>query len=183
VRRESELDPDAHGRIASVLRAAFPDYVESYRGRRSWAGARPELRVLAHDDAGVAAHAGVLRRFIQVVDGDQALEQLVAAVGMVAVRPGLHGLGIGKQLGSHLAEALHSLAVPFGLLGCRDEVAGYYRSVGWHSLPPTRSLYCPVDIHDPSRVVASREGWMVLPVTAPLDHWPAGDLFWNGALV
>lgn len=166
-----------------MLRAAFPAYVNSFPGRRSWSGARPELRVVAHDRAGVAAHAGVLRRFIQVVDGDRAVEQLVALVGLVAVRPDLQGSGIGKQLGSRVADSLHDLAVPFGLLGCRDEVTGYYRSVGWHPLPPTRSVYCPLDIHDPSRVVETSEGWMVLPVAEPLAQWPAGDLLWNGAPV
>jgi nodulation protein A len=182
-RREGELGPDEHSRIASMLRAAFPDAASAFSGRRSWSGARPELRVLAHDRAGVAAHAGVLRRFIQVVDGGRAVEQVVAVVGLVAVRPDLQGSGIGKQLGSHLADSLHELAVPFGLLGCSEKVAGYYRAVGWHHLPPTRSVYCPLDIHDPSRVVEDSEGWMVLPVTEPLARWPTGDLLWNGALV
>jgi nodulation protein A len=181
--REGELDPDEHGRIASMLRAAFPAYVRSFPGRRSWSGARPELRVVAHDRAGVAAHAGVLRRFIQVTDGDRASEQLVAVVGLVAVRPDLQGSGVGKQLGFRVTDSLRDLAVPFGLLGCRDEVAGYYRSVGWHALPPTRSVYCPLDIHDPSRVVEDSEGWMVLPVAEALTRWPAGDLLWNGAPV
>jgi nodulation protein A len=166
-----------------MLRAAFPTYVDAFAGRRSWSGARPELRVLAHDRAGVAAHAGVLRRFLQVVDGERTVDQLVALVGLVAVRSDLQGTGVGKQLGSHIADALHELAVPFGLLGCREEVAGYYRSIGWHPLPPTRSVYCPFDIDDASRVVEDSEGWMVLPVAEPLARWPAGDLLWNGAQV
>lgn len=103
--REGELDPAAHGRIASMLRAAFPAYANAFPGRRSWSGARPELRVVAHDPVGVAAHAGVLRRFIQVVDGDRAVEQLVAHVGLVAVRPDLQGSGIGRQLGSRVADS------------------------------------------------------------------------------
>jgi hypothetical protein len=39
VRREGELRPDDHGRIAATLRVAFPAYVGFFAGRLSWAGA------------------------------------------------------------------------------------------------------------------------------------------------
>jgi hypothetical protein len=44
------------GRIASMLCAAFPAYINAFPDRRSWSRARPELRVVAHGRAGVAAH-------------------------------------------------------------------------------------------------------------------------------
>ncbi|MFI6244361.1 hypothetical protein ACIBEF_31385 [Micromonospora sp. NPDC050795] len=181
--REGTLDPAGHAEIAATLRAAFPTYPGAFEGRRSWAGARPELRVTIRDDAGVAAHAGVLRRFIQVVGPDRTVEQLVAVVGLVAVRPDRQGSGIGRQIGAGIAAALDELAVPFGLLGCNEPVRGYYRSIGWQPLPPTRSFYCPLDVEDPARVTDSSDGWFVLPVTEPFDRWPGGDLHWNGAQV
>ena len=58
--RECELDTVDHRRIAFMLRATFPPYTSSFLGRRSWLGARPELRVVGYDGAGIAAHAGVL---------------------------------------------------------------------------------------------------------------------------
>jgi nodulation protein A len=183
IRREGELGPEDHGRLAAMLRASFPTYVAAFPDRRSWSGARPEARVVAYDDSGVAAHAGILRRFIQVVGPQAATEQVVGVVGLVAVRPDLQGTGVGRQLGVHITGALRELAVPFGLLGCRAEVIGFYKSVGWHELPPTRSVYCPLDVDDSSRTIEDGENWMVLPVLEDLGHWPAGDLLWNGSLV
>jgi nodulation protein A len=127
------------------------------------------------------AHAGVLRRFVQVRCEGRIVEQLVAVVGLVAVRPDRQGSGLGRRLGAGIAGALTELGVPFGLLGCRDQVRGYYRSVGWHALPATRAYHCPLD--DPYRTVADDAGWMVLPVTERFDRWPAGDLHFNGAQV
>lgn len=183
VRREGELGPADHEQIAATLRAAFPTYRGGFAGRHSWAGARPELRIILRDEHGIAAHAGVLRRFIQIVTAERTVEQLVAVVGLVAVRPDRQGTGLGGQLGAGITTTLRELAVPFGLLGCHREVQGYYRSVGWQPLPPTRSVYCPLDIEDPYRVVESNEGWMVLPVTEPFARWPRGELHWNGAQV
>lgn len=179
VRRESDLGPDDHDRLAAMLRAAFPDHVHAFPERRSWSGARPELRVVAEDADGPVAHAGALRRFVQVGD----VEQLVAVVGLVAVRPDRQGRGIGRQLGGRLRAALGDLAVPFGLLGCAADRTDFYRAAGWRSLPPTPTTYSPIDVEDPSRIVSSDEGWMLLPVSEAIASWPSGPVRWNGSMI
>ena len=178
--REDELGPQDHTELAALLRASFPTYAHAYPGSRSWAGARPELRVVAHDDRGPAAHLGAARRFLRL---DAGGELLVATVGMVAVRPDLQGGGTGRQLMHHLRRALGDLAVPFGMLQCGEQVYGYYRSVGWHLLPPTPVSYGPLDVDDPHRSVTDTEGWMVLPVAAALEDWPAGGMHWDGEMI
>lgn len=182
VAREGELAATDHAALAALLRAAFPLYAHAYPGRRSWSGARPEARAIGYDRAGPAAHAGILRRFIQIGAGPQ-VEQLVGVVGMVAVRPDLHGTGLGRELGARTAALLAELAVPYGLLGCAPGLVGYYLAIGWHQLPPVRSIYCPLDVDGPYEVVSEVEDTMLLPVRGALGDWPAGDLHWNGAPV
>lgn len=179
VRREGELDADDHGRLAALLRAAFPHYAHAYPDRRSWAGARPELRVIAHDGPVPVAHAGVLRRFVQVGEG----ERFVAVVGMVAVHPDRQGGGVGRALGERLAAALRALPVPHGLLGCGPDRVGFYRAIGWHLLPPTPVSYSPLDVDDASRVVTDHDGWMLLPVAAGVEDWPPGPVRWHGGMI
>ncbi len=179
VRREGDLDAGDHERLAALLRAAFPQYAHAYPERRSWAGARPELRVIGYDGPEPVAHAGALRRFVQVGDVDL----LVAVVGIVAVHPDRQGRGVGRALGERLAAALRALPVPFGLLGCGPDRVGFYRAIGWHLLPPTPVSYSPLDVDDASRVVTDDEWWMVLPVARALADWPAGAVQWHGAMI
>jgi nodulation protein A len=179
VRWEGDLHADDHERLAGLLRAAFPGYAHAYPGRRTWAGARPELRVVGYDGAVPVAHAGALRRFVRIGDA----ELLVAVVGMVAVHPDRQGGGVGRVLGEHLAAALRALPVPFGMLGCGPDRVGFYRAIGWHLLPPTPVSYSPLDVDDASRVETHHDGWMVLPVTGTVEEWPGGAAQWHGAMI
>ena len=49
------------------------------------------------------------------------------------------------------------------------------RQLPWCCDQMAKACIAPLDIHDPCRVVESCEGWMALPVTEPLVHWPVGD--------
>nr|CAH04364.1 hypothetical protein [Ensifer sp. BR816] len=98
---ENELQVADHVELAEFFRKTYGPTGEfnakPFEGSRSWAGARPELRAIAHDSYGVAAHMGVLRRFIKV----GAVDLLVAELGLYGVRPELERLGIGHSIRVH----------------------------------------------------------------------------------
>jgi nodulation protein A len=170
---EDDLLPGDHAEVAALLASAFPRSSTPFGGERSWSSARPELRLLARGPgtAGVVAHAGVLRRFVQV-DGRS---QLVGDVGLVAVDPARHGSGLGAALLAEVAAALVRLDVPFGFLTCGEHVAGFYARGGWVRVPgPTRMVRAD------GRVQVYGGVSMVLPVGAPLADWPAGRIDRNG---
>ncbi|NGO53312.1 NodA family N-acyltransferase [Allomesorhizobium camelthorni] len=147
-----------------------------FEGGRSWAGARPELRAIAHDAHGVAAHIGILRRFIKVDEVDL----LVAELGLYGVRPDLEGLGIGHSM-RVASPVLRQLGVPFAFgtvrhalrnhleRFCRDGLATLVSGVRVRStladvcldLPPTR-------VEDVLVVV--------VPIGRSMSEWPSGTL-------
>jgi nodulation protein A len=142
---------------------------------RSWAGARPEFRLLGHDDQGLAAHIGVLRRFLRIGNADVA----VADLGLFAVRPDSQRHKLGSLLLSELHAILRELTVPFGFLNCRPGLIGFYQRNGWHLLPGETTVR-QVDPRDPGQILEHREPSFILPVTAGLEAWPAGTIDRNG---
>ena len=183
VRREGTLTFDDHEGITRMLAAAFPGYAHGYTGVSSWAGAQPEVRITAHDESGVTAHAGVRRMFVQVGNSGYAEDQLVAGVGMVAVRPDLHGTGLGGRLTTAIHNLLSRMRVPFGLLETSDADMGYYERQGWHPLTGAVGHYNGFTADEPARVTTQDHGWLLLPVARTLDEWPLGDIHWNGQMV
>ncbi|MGW6739573.1 GNAT family N-acetyltransferase [Streptomyces sp. NPDC055025] len=166
---ENDVGPDRHAALNELFKAAFPFTVDQFPGRRSWAGARPELRVIATADGRPVAHAGILRRFLRI--GPRF--QLVGEVGLVAVHPGLQGTGLGRQLNDRVRTALELLDTPFGYLNCHPSVAGYYTAVGWHGLDGVVTRHYEPD--DELTVTTTTAQPFVLPVGSPREAWPAGS--------
>lgn len=165
-----EDDVDDHAGIAALLARAFPRSRTPFGGERSWSSARPELRLVARDGA-VVAHAGILRRFLQV--GGQP--QLVGDVGLIAVDPDRHGTGLGAELLRRVADALAGLDLPFGFLTCGEHVAGFYERGGWARVPgPTRMVRSDGTVQVYGGVS------MVLPVVQEQAAWPSGRIDRNG---
>jgi len=183
--REGALDVADHEAIAALLARAFPDFREGYAGARSWAGAQPELRILVHDGDGLVAHAGLRRVFVEVGDGrgDPADDVLMGSTGMVAVHPERQGQGLGTLLADGIRDALARLAVPFGLLETGEATTGYYARHGWIPLVGRAGHYNGFTLLGAAEVVHQDHGWLMLPVAAPADAFPAGDLHVNGQLV
>ncbi|PPF52576.1 GNAT family N-acetyltransferase [Clavibacter michiganensis] len=183
--REGELAVADHVAIAALLARAFPDFREGYAGSRSWAGAQPELRVLAHDGDELVAHAGLRRMYVGTGDatGDPADDLLVGSTGMVAVHPDRQGQGLGTLLADGIRGALARLAVPFGLLETGEGTTGYYERHGWVPLPGRTGHYNGFTLLGAAEVVHQDHGWLMLPVTSAADAFPAGDLHVNGQLV
>ncbi|MCW0212524.1 MAG: GNAT family N-acetyltransferase [Pseudonocardia sp.] len=177
--REGDVTTAQHAELATLLRGAFAHLPGLYQGLRTWSGLRPESRVVGRDADGTAAAAGVLRRFIQVGHTDQ----LVAVVGIVAVRPSLQGRGTGGDLMKRVNAHLADLQVPFGILTCADRHVAFYGRAGWHRLtPPRRAVFSRDDTGEAAPFADEIEpNTLVLPVAAALADWPEGDLFWHCA--
>ena len=165
---ENDISPLVHQQLNTLLRAAFPYTVDQFRDGRSWAGARPERRVIGWADGRPVAHTGLLRRFLRV--GGQ--EQLVGEVGLVAVHPDLQGLGAGRALADRTRQALASLELPFGYLNCMDSVLGYYTSAGWIEVSGADTRHYEPDDELTAVVTTARP--LILPVAADAVSWPAG---------
>ncbi len=126
---ENELQRADHIELAEFFQKTYGPTGEfnakHFEGSRSWAGARPELRAIAYDSSGVAAHMGVLRRFIKV----GALDLLVAELGLYGVRPDLERLGIGYSI-QVLLPTLKELDVPFAFGTVRHALQRHVERLG-----------------------------------------------------
>jgi aminoglycoside 2'-N-acetyltransferase I len=132
--------------------------------------ARGELHALARLDGRFVGHAATARRFIGVGDG----EVLVAGTGGVLTDPSVRGRGVGRQLLSVL-QAAHRGPAPaqFGLLGCREEVVGFYRACGYVRIDAEVRDLSP---RDGRTVVDSSGPTMVCAGTEPVGAWPPGAI-------
>ncbi|MCW1754924.1 MULTISPECIES: NodA family N-acyltransferase [Rhizobium] len=180
LRWESELQLDEHVELATFFRNTYGPTgafnAKPFQGSRSWAGARPELRAIAHDSNGIAAHIGLLRRFIKVGEVDL----LVAELGLYGVRPDLEGLGISHSL-RVMYPVLQQLRVPFGFGAVRHALQKHVERFGRHlpaavlsgvrvrsTLPDAHLDLPPTRLEDVLVVV--------LPVGSAMSDWPTGAL-------
>ncbi|MEJ2864915.1 GNAT family N-acetyltransferase [Actinomycetospora flava] len=175
---ETDLDAAAHADVAALLSRAYARQSARFSDGRSWAGARPELRVVGRVGGVAVAHAGVVRRFLRALpDGGDVL---VGDVGLVAVDPGHQGRGLGAALTARVVDVLVDLDVPFGFVSCGPAVEGFYRAAGWTRLPGVTVRL--VDTHHRTRV--DTDPAMVHAAGRPLSAWPpARELARDGQLV
>ncbi|MGY3533266.1 MULTISPECIES: NodA family N-acyltransferase [Bradyrhizobium] len=181
IRWENELRLTEHAELAEFFRKSYGPTgafnAQPFEGNRSWAGARPEVRVIGRDVHGVAAHVGLLRRFIKI----GAVDLLVAELGLYAVRPDLEGLGISQAL-RVMYPILHELRVPFGFgtvrpalekhltrLVQRQGLATLMSGLRVRStLPDVYPNLSPIRIEE---VIV-----VVFPVQSAMSEWPAGAM-------
>ncbi|NMO88395.1 GNAT family N-acetyltransferase [Actinomycetospora sp. TBRC 11914] len=173
-RWETSLEPREHDDIAALLARSYASTTTVFTHGHSWAGARPELRILGHHRGEVVAHAAVIRRFLRAPDHDTSV--LVGDVGLVAVDPDRQGLGLGGALMDTVAATLRRLGLPYGFLTCGREVRGFYRRCGWTPLSDhaLRSISIDLALED------HRHNGMLLPVHRSADEWPSGPIERNG---
>lgn len=162
---ERHLTSDDHAAISDLLVAAFPRHADDFRAA-SWCPAPPDFRLWMEDSSGsIVAHLGFERRLIGVGDRDV----LVAGVGGVATHPGWQGRGLGRRMMVELRRVLTTEApVEFGYLGCREEVVGFYESVGWHR------IHRKVREIDPGsrQWTVTEDPTLIMPASEPLSAWP-----------
>ncbi|PPQ19272.1 acyltransferase [Bradyrhizobium sp. AC87j1] len=180
-RWESELQLADHAELAEFFRKSYGPTgafnAQPFEGNRSWAGARPEVRVIGYDARGIAAHLGLLRRFINV----GGVDLLVGELGLYAVRPDLEGLGVSHAM-RVMYPMLHELGVPFGFGTVRPALAKHMtRLVARQGLatlmsgirvrsthPDVYPNLPPIRIED---VIV-----VVFPVGCSMSEWPAGTI-------
>ena len=173
-RYETHVGVDEHEAIAALLARSYGSTTDAFTTGRSWAGARPEVRVLGRRDSDVVAHAGLIRRLLWAPDHHESV--LVGDVGLVAVDPERQGRRLGAALMETVAATLYSLGLNYGFLTCDSDVRPFYQPSGWTHLAehPVRSIR--VD----HALEADRRNGMVLPVLATLAEWPSGPIERNG---
>ncbi|MDK1376367.1 MULTISPECIES: NodA family N-acyltransferase [unclassified Sinorhizobium] len=180
LRWENELQLSDHIELTDFFRETYGPTgafnAKPFKGSRSWAGARPELRAIAYDSRGIAAHMGFLRRFIKVGEVDQ----LVAELGLYGVRPDLEGLGIAHSIHVMLP-VLQELGVPFAFGTVRHALRKHVERFGRYGLVTILSgiqvrSTLPVALLDkpPTRIEDALV--IVLPVGRPMSDWPAGTI-------
>nr|CAD23476.1 putative acyltransferase [Bradyrhizobium sp. ORS 1844]CAD23482.1 putative acyltransferase [Bradyrhizobium sp. ORS 1816] len=180
-RWESELGLTEHAELAEFFRRSYGPTgafnAQPFQGSRSWAGARPEVRVVGYDARGIAAHVGLLRRFIKVGGADL----LVAELGLYAVRPDLEGLGISHAM-RVMYPILHELGVPFGFGTVRPALEKHMtRLVQRQGLATLmngiRVLSTLPDVY-PNLSPTRMEDVIVVvfPVGRSITEWPAGTV-------
>lgn len=163
---EADLAPVVHGSLHELLTDVYPDHAQSFRGGRSWSGARPEGRVVGYADNRPIAHLGFIRRTLRLEGSDDTL--FVGDVGLVGVAPDLRQRGVGLELLAETTMVFRLLRLPWGLLTCREEVMPFYERGGWHRMPGQATRKIDND-GEPELDVGSA---MVLPLGGSLDGWP-----------
>lgn len=173
-RWETSLAPREHDDIAALLARSYASTTTVFTAGRSWAGARPELRLLGRRGGELVAHAAVIRRFLRAPDHDASV--LVGDVGLVAVHPDRQGLGLGVALMDAVAGTLSRLGLPFGFLTCDPDLRPFYGRAGWQPLlgHVLRSISIDLTLED------HRHNGMLLPVHRSADEWPSGPIERNG---
>ncbi|UVC19253.1 NodA family N-acyltransferase [Mesorhizobium onobrychidis] len=177
---ENDLQLTDHVELSDFFRNTYGRtgafHAKPFEGGRSWAGARPELRLIASDAEGIAAHLGILRRFIKVGEVDL----LVAEMGLYGVRPDLEKLGISFSV-RIVHPVLQQLAVPFAFgtvrhamrnhveRFCREGVATIVSGVRVRSSRPDAHPDLPPTRLDDVLVLVS-------PIGRSMDEWPSGTL-------
>jgi aminoglycoside 2'-N-acetyltransferase I len=142
--------------------------------KRGYGYAPLELHALVYDRGRLVGHAGSARRFIQVGPA----EVLVAGIGGVVTAPDARGRGVGRAMVSALREASRTLAkAEFGLLGCREEVIGFYENCGLVRVHNTVRDLSP---RDAATVVESRGPTLIHSGIRPAEEWPTGTVDLRG---
>ncbi|WP_348787665.1 GNAT family N-acetyltransferase [Leifsonia sp. NPDC080035] len=167
---------------AALLAALGPFFDAEYNAEfGAWEPQQPygyapfDVRVVARMGTAVVGHAGFQRRVIAVGDA----EVVVGGTGGVLIAPEQRGTGLGRRLmRATLAAMRDALPVDFGYLGCREEVAGFYESVGWTRV---RVAERSVSARD-GRPVHQEAGPPILiaPASRAVVEWPTGPVDLRG---
>ncbi|MGX9147528.1 NodA family N-acyltransferase [Mesorhizobium sp. 128a] len=177
---ENELDLDDHVELAAFFRKIYGQTgsfnAKPFEGSQSWGGARPELRAIGYDSKGVAAHIGLLRRFIRI----GAVDLLVGELGLYGVRPDLEGLWMAHSV-RVMHPVLQELKVPFAFGAVRPalhhHIARFSRN-GLATIMPgirVRSTL-PCARLDKPPIRTEDVVLIVLPIAQPISEWPAGAI-------
>jgi GNAT superfamily N-acetyltransferase len=128
-----------------------------------------DKHVLVRVDGQLACHVGIVRREVQV--GAETLA--VGGLGSVITLPAYRGRGLARLALERASEYMRTtLAVPFALLVCRDDLVPFYAPQGWERVD------APVYFDQPAGKVRSAAVLMVQRYGP--RAWPPGAVDLRG---
>jgi nodulation protein A len=168
-RTEGDTDPGCHGPLAELFRTAINP--RQFPGRRSWAGARPEYRIIARIDDVIVGHLGVLMKDI-LVDG---VPHRAGQVGLQAVDPRCTGFGITGRTQLAAAALLRELGAAFGFANVGETRVPGFTGHGWIHVDRAETRLFVAS--SPFRTRRLRYPIVVLPITLPAERLLGAALF------
>ena len=133
-----------------------------------------DVHVIARTGDRIVGHAGWARRTITV--GAEVV--VIAGVGGVLISDDARGQRLGADI---LQAAERSMrdhgGIDFGYLGCREGIVSFYAACGW-----TRIRAGERSIGRTGEPVADPPGQpiLILPISAPGQSWPEGEIDLRG---
>lgn len=175
---ENELSESDHAELAEFLRSTYGALgnwnADQFPGNRSWAGARPELRLIGYDEHGVVVHMGLLRRMVRIGEVDQ----LICDMGLYAVRPDAQRSGIGTAGFQEIYPTLHELKVPFGFgtvrFGIREHFEPFTKVSSMTLMDGVRVR--SADEKEFTRTCIEEHLVVLLPIEQDITQWPTGEI-------
>ncbi|WP_433676976.1 GNAT family N-acetyltransferase [Microbacterium gorillae] len=132
------------------------------------------VHIVARIGDRIVGHVGWARRRITV--GDAVVT--IAGVGGVLISADGRGRGLGAELMSRAAQSMRERGdIEFGYLGCREEVVPFYASCGWSRIHVGEQS---IGRHGEAVHESPGSPILVLPIAAPLESWPSGDVDLRG---
>lgn len=169
-----QLAPGSVGQLRALFDAGYLQDFGRWDPEQPYGYAPHGMHFIAYEDGTAIGHAGWAIRSIGV--GGQ--DVVIAGVGGVLVARAARGRHLGERLLEAAATAMRDEAsIHFGYLGCREEVAGFYRRCGWHRITAAE------------RSIARDGTWsedpagqplLILPVHRRVSDWPAGMIDLRG---
>lgn len=161
-------------RIERLFDSEYLDGFGAWNPEQPYGYAPHEVHILARAGDRILGHVGWAARHITV--GDNAVT--IGGLGGVLISADGRGHGLGAKLMSRAELSMRERGgIEFGYLGCREEIVPFYASCGWSRVHVgERSIGrqgAPVYDSPGSPI-------LILPVAAPLESWPPGEVDLRG---
>lgn len=167
---ETQLTAENREDMAGLFDGEYLEEWGPWEPKGGYGYAPLELHALVYDGVRLVGHAGSARRFIQVGPA----EVLVAGIGGVVTASDARRRGVGKAMLGALREASRTSAkAEFGLLGCREEVVGFYQNCGFMRV---HNIVRDLSPRDAATVVESRGPTLIHSGMRPAEEWPTGTV-------
>ncbi|MCZ9884538.1 GNAT family N-acetyltransferase [Arthrobacter sp. B2a2-09] len=172
--RHTHLPPRTIESVRSLFDAEYYEKFGPWDPDCPYGYSPADVHVIATNGLGIVGHVGFQRRLIDV----GTVEVPVGGTGGVLVAPQARGAGLGALLMSRVREAMHTAGVDFGYLGCREDVAPFYTSCGWHRIRARERCFSRLD---GTTIIESVDApILICAATKTAESWPAGPIDLRG---
>lgn len=133
-----------------------------------------DIHIIALHGETVVGHVGWARRQIEV----GKIPLTIGGIGGVLVAPQARGDGLAKHLMSAATDTMKLLGgIDFGYLGCREEVADFYKSCGWYRISADEEYINPLG---DATVDSAGSPLFIYSIEKSENDWPAGTVKLHG---